>query len=224
MKPKLEITMNTKPHNSLNVISTLSNDQEKDEHFLAAARPSPTSIAEGPDLARALMTKEFMDSYADSNRFEKLAQSDPGFIGRLFATAEQKAAWEKQRLRMEMVGKARLTRLRMISETELRILATISEAIVKATEVGIARRFYDFAQAEINLMAVNTEKHRKTFMVHMEERERTLVTLGSRLRAPYERSIEGELHAHFEWFDTATTELLEKLKQKVVTYAGSIDG
>ncbi len=216
--------MKTKLLDSLNKIPTLDKDKEGGEHFLAVERPSPTSIAEGPDLARALMTKEFSDSYADSNRFERLAQSDPGFIRRVLATAEQKATWEKQKRRMAMVGEARLTRLRMISETELRILTAISEAIVKATEVGIARRYFDFAQGEINSMAVNTEKHRKVFIAHMENRERTLVTLGPRLHDAYEQSIEGEISSHFAWFDMATAELLEKLKQKVVTYAGSIDG
>lgn len=216
--------MNTKLHNALDVTPALDNDQEVGGRFLTVERPSPTSIAEGPDLAHALMTKEFSDCYADSNRFERLAQSDPGFLGRVFAPAEQKAAWEKQKLRMAMVGEARSARVKMIFETELRILATISEAIIKATGVGIARRFHDVAQTEINSMAVNTEKHRKTFMAHIEERERTLSTLGPRLHDAYECSIEGELSAHFAWFDTATTELLERLKQRVVTYAGSIDG
>lgn len=216
--------MKTNTLNSVNGIPVLDKHQEEGSHFLAVERPSPTSIAEGPDLAKSMMNKAFADCFADSARFEDLAQSEPGFFGRLVATAEQKAAWEKQKLRMAMIGQTRLNRLKMISETELRILATISEALVKSTEVGIARRFHDFAQAEINAMAMNSEKHRKVFMAHIEERERTLCTLGPRLHDAYDRSIDGELSAHFEWFDSATTELLEKLKQKVVTYAGSIDG
>lgn len=216
--------MKTNTLNSVTGIPVLDKHQEEGSHFLEIERPSPTSIAEGPDLAKSMMTKAFADCFADSDRFETLAQSKPGLLGRLLATAEQKAAWEKQKLQTAMIGEARLTRLKMISETELRILATISEAIVKATEVGIARRFYDFAQAEINAMAMNSEKHRKEFMLHIEGRERTLSTLGTRLRDPYDRSIDQEIDLHFQWFDSATSELLGKLKQKVVTYAGSIDG
>jgi hypothetical protein len=214
--------MKTKTCNTLDVFPILK--PEGDKHLPAIDSPTPTTIAEGPSFANGLMADTFRDSQADAERFGNLAQNDPGFIRRLFATAEQKAAWEKQRLRMDMVGKARLERLRMVAETELRILATISEAIVKAAEVGIARKFYDFAQAEINAMAVNSERNRKVFMAHIEAREQTLSTLGLRLRVSYERSLDAELAAHFGWLDTATTELLEKLKQKVITYAGSIEG
>jgi hypothetical protein len=207
-----------------NTSSRVSADRDALNPAMSLDRPRYATIADAPALARDLVTQGFADSHSDSGRFDQLAQSDPGFLRRLFATAEQKCAWEKQNLRTNMVGQSRLARIKMISETEVRILATTSEALVKATEIYVARRFYGNAQAEVNAMAVASETSRKVFMAHVEERERTLQTLPPRLKARYEASIEREVDNFMAWFDEATADLLTKLKDKVVTYAGSIDG
>lgn len=211
---------------SKSVVVTVQPTEEEavGNHHLPQEKLSPTSIAEGPAMARDVLENGFSQFNTESARFDALATNDPGFIGRFLASAEQKAVWAKDKLKTEMVGQARVTRIRMISETELRILATISEALVKSSSVGITRRFHDFVQGEINAMAANTEKHRRTFIAHVEERERMLATLSPRMRAPYEQSMEEEIAEHFRWFDTATSELITKLKERVVTYAGSIDG
>ena len=86
---------------------------------------------------------------------------------------------------MDMVGKARLERLCMVAETELRIR---DDSKPSSGRRGRHRaEILRFAQAEINAMAVNSERNRKVLVAHIEAREQTLSTL-ARLRVSYERS------------------------------------